>query len=375
MDQETSRAVASDSLNCTNCGALLHFVPGTHSLKCDYCGVANNIRAEKTVIEAVDYDTFIRQEKVTGKMPGLQSLSCKGCGSQTVFKENIIADKCPFCASPLVLGLDDRQQVLRPHYVLPFAVDRNAAARYFQQWLKGLWFAPGDLLKKVNGASSSPLQGVYMPYFAYNTDTVTDYTGQRGEYYYTTEPYTVTVNGKTETRTRQVRHTRWHYTSGTVRRSFKDVTVPSSRSLPQKTMLTLGPWDFGQLETFDERYLSGFRSETFQAGPEETLETAKQLIAPDIEAAIIDDIGGDEQRIDEQSTMYNNLGIKYIMLPVWVSSYNYNKKPYQFTINACTGEVIGQRPLSWIKITLTVLAGLILVAVIWLLVSRQQGNG
>jgi hypothetical protein len=302
----------------------------------------------------------------------LQVVNCKGCGSQTVLAANITADKCPFCASPLVLELANNQQLLKPHYVLPFIVNKQNAVQYFQKWMKGLWFAPNDLSSKVNSSASSPLQGVYMPYWTYDTNTVTDYTGERGEYYYTTETYTVTVNGKQETRTRQVRHTRWYDAEGTVRCDFEDVTVPSSKSLPQTTMLSLGPWNFGQLKKFDERYLSGFRAETFQVSPQDGLTLAKKLMEPQIEDTIRNDIGGDEQRIDNYRVTYNNLGIKYVMLPVWVSSYRYNTRVYQFTINACTGEVIGQRPYSWIKITLAVIAALILLVVIYFLIVADQ---
>ena len=38
-------------------------------------------------------------------------------------------------------------------------------------------------------------------------------------------------------------------------------------------------------------------------------------------------------------------------------AYKFGEKTYQVVVNATTGEVQGQRPWSWIKITLTALAG------------------
>jgi hypothetical protein len=143
-----------------------------------------------------------------------------------------------------------------------------------------------------------------------------------------------------------VRHTNWSYTSGTVDCSFRDLLVPASKSLPEKTLDKLTPWKLNMLAKFDERYLSGFRSETYQLDPENGLLKAIEQTVEEINSTIRNDIGGDEQRINNTDTDYQNKAIKYIMLPVWVSAYNYNNKVYQFTVNASTGEVIGQRPLK-----------------------------
>ena len=42
---------------------------------------------------------------------------------------------------------------------------------------------------------------------------------------------------------------------------------------------------------------------------------------------------------------------------VWMLAYRYHDKPYRVFVNAGTGEVQGERPYSWVKIMLAVLAG------------------
>ena len=66
---------------------------------------------------------------------------------------------------------------------------------------------------------------------------------------------------------------------------------------------------------------------------------------------------------------YDALSFKHLLLPVWLLAYRYHEKIYQVMINATTGEVQGERPYSWIKITLAVLAGLATAAAIFLLVK------
>ena len=53
---------------------------------------------------------------------------------------------------------------------------------------------------------------------------------------------------------------------------------------------------------------------------------------------------------------------KLMLLPLWIASYLYAGKTYQVLINANTGEVIGDRPYSKIKIALAVIAAIIVIA-------------
>jgi hypothetical protein len=68
------------------------------------------------------------------------------------------------------------------------------------------------------------------------------------------------------------------------------------------------------------------------------------------------DIAGDEQRIGNLNTDYNAITFKHILLPIWISAYQYNGKIYRFIINGRTGKLEGERPYSWIKIALTIVA-------------------
>lgn len=362
MSFETEHAALGGSLKCQNCGAVLHFAPGTGSLRCEYCGSLNEITAagDAPEIRSIPFEDFLREQETQRNTRAELLVKCGNCGASTTLPTGVTSDTCPFCASPLVIDKSAGTQVQKPHYVLPFVIASAKAAGNFRSWLDSLWFAPGDLAKQVTATGSSILKGLYLPYWSYDSDTFTRYTGQRGEYYYVTESYT--ENG--QRRTRQVRHTRWHAASGSVDLDFRDVLVSASPSLPQKTAGILEPWRLEELQPFDERYLSGFRSETWQTDVHAGFAIAKTKMEPRIRDLICQDIGGDDQRIDGMDTEYREPALKYIMLPVWISSYRYGGKVYQFVVNACTGEVTGERPWSWIKIALAILAGIALIAFI-----------
>lgn len=364
MPQTEQTASLDTTLQCSNCGATLHFAPGTNQLQCTYCGTSNEITGtDDRPVTSFDYHAFIAQINSNENRQLARIVSCKNCGASTTLPSEINSENCVFCTSPLVLSEAENKQFIKPHYILPFLIPQKDALQAFRNWLSKLWFAPSDLSETVTG-STSQLKGLYIPHWSYDADTTTDYTGRRGDYYYTTEHYTETVDGKQVSRTRQVRHTDWSYVSGTVENAFEDILISASHSLPQKVADRLEPWRLEQLVHYNEQYVSGFRSELYQLDPSAGLATAKTYMEPQIRNTIISDIGGDEQEIHQAGITYENVALKYLLLPAWISAYKYNNKLYHFTVNACTGEVVGERPYSALKITLTVIAALIILFLI-----------
>jgi len=362
FDEKTAKI--TNSLNCQGCGATLHFEPGTQTLTCDHCGNSNVINDQSAHnVEPYDFDGFVDSIKNAKMDTGMQAVKCNNCGSTTVLSANETAGNCPFCSSALVVDLSADDKYVQPHYVLPFRVSQQVAKDQFLAWLKGLSFAPADLIEKV-GRGATTIDGVYLPYWAYDAQAATSYSGERGDYYYTTEVYYETVDGEEVAREREVRHTNWFPVSGGVSNFFKNIVISASSSVTQETLKKLGSWDFNMMVDYDAKYISGFRSETYILTPEQGLELSKNSMTPVINQTIIEDIGGDEQRIENSSTELSEIGIKYILLPIWISSYVYKNKTYQFAINGYTGQVSGKRPWSAGKIIMLVVIILAIIMAI-----------
>ena len=149
-----------------------------------------------------------------------------------------------------------------------------------------------------------------------------------------------------------------------VSKFFDDVLVTATTSLPEKYIYKLEPWDLENLVPFEKSYLSGFVTEKYQIDLESGFDIAKNIMDPKIRTLIRRDIGGDVQRIISTKTRYNDITFKHLLLPVYVSAYRYKNKLYQFLVNGRTGEVQGQRPYSWIKITLVILVVIAIIAAI-----------
>ncbi len=349
---------------CKSCGAVIEFQPGTNHLECPYCGSTTDITpptttaAEDDKIEELDFKAHLTHMADKEDTYEVLTVKCDRCGAETTMEPNVTAGECAFCGTNIVMTTKS-QRLIKPKALLPFKVTRQMADQSFRDWLKGLWFAPSDLAKQRR-TDKSDLKGVYLPHWTYDTNTKTDYTGQRGEYYYVNETYRTTdSDGKSVTRTRRVRKTRWYSASGRVRNSFDDLIVVASRSLPHHYVAELEPWDLHALVPYNNQYLSGFRSESYSVELEQGFNMAKTQMQEPIQTTIKRDIGGDTQRIKSQRTSYHDITFKHILLPVWINAYRYNHDIYRFLVNARTGEIQGERPRSWIKIGLAVMLDLI----------------
>lgn len=353
---------------CTNCGAMLVFDPGTTSLKCVYCGVTNNIERDETRrVDELDLVEHLRNLRDNADITEALLVRCDGCGAEQTFAQNVTAGECVFCGKAIVAQAHSRR-LIKPQSLLPFRITHQQAADLYKTWIHSRWFAPGALKRK---ADRQRIFGSYCPAWTYDSDTTTPYRGQRGEYYWETQTYTTVENGQRVTRTRQVRKIRWYPASGTIRYFFNDVLILATTSLPRGYGEELEPWDLEKLLPFDERYLSGFTAQAYDVDLPQGWQGAQTLMDNRIRGMIRIDIGGDEQRIDWYQTHHARMTFKHILLPIWISAYTYHNKTYQFLVNGRTGEVQGQRPYSWIKITMLVLTIAAVVAAGAALIARS----
>ncbi|MEZ5398191.1 MAG: hypothetical protein R2729_00895 [Bryobacteraceae bacterium] len=349
---------------CTGCSADMQFDPATGELKCPYCGNTQKIShpVNAAVVE-LPYDDYAGQQ-AAAHLGTISSkaveVECTGCGSVIAFEPGNFSGECPFCAARIVTQPHDPDPLIAPNGVLPFAVTNSQAAASVSQWLSSRWFAPSDL-KRI--ARPEGIHGVYIPFWTYDARARSQYHGQRGDYYYETEMVTAYVNGRPVQRQQQVRRTRWNPCAGQVANEFDDVLIPATRSIDSRRLHELDPWDLEVVKPYEPAYLSGFHAQRYQVPLNEGLDQARQIMASTIHHTVCRDIGGDEQRVDDIRTAYDDVTFKHVLLPVWIGAYRFQGKVFQVIVNARTGEVQGERPYSAAKIALAVVAALIVIAI------------
>ena len=373
MDEREAPLLEEARFPCPKCGSDLRFAPSEGRLLCDHCGHSAPIdmathgpwaREEPALIE-LDYETAIAAKLPREEIEETRVTDCPGCGAQVAFQPEIHAKECPFCATPVVADTGTHRHI-KPKGVIPFQLTERQAHQAMKAWLGRLWFAPNGL--QAYARKGRRMQGIYVPFWTYDADTATQYRGQRGDAYY------VTVRGP-EGKSRQERRIRCRRASGRVARAFDDILILASRSLPKRFTDRLAPWDLTGLRGYRPEFLSGFRAEGYQVALDEGFDEAKAVMEAQIREDIRRDIWGDAQRIDQMTLRIDDVTFKHILLPIWVAAYKYRGQSFRFVVNGQTGRVQGERPWSWIKIALAVLAALVIIALAGYLYGVMEDGG
>ncbi len=350
---EKDELLESEIINysCPSCGDEMLFHPKDETLKCVSCGnaiiFANNITdiEENCFLEELEKENSIDINNSSTD----NEVECKNCGATTIYKDNIISNKCVYCGSSNVLKHENATYI-KPKYLLPFKITKKDCSEYVFKWCQRKFFMNRNFKAGIN---ASDLYGVYIPYWTYDTTTLTHYTALRGVHYYVT--MTRTVNGKQETY--QQLRTRWRPVSGTYNHFFDDVLVPATTNdnIDYKKIIAFNLED---LVTYDEKYILGFLAKKYDLTLKNGWLDAKVVISNELEFKIKDTIGGDVVRNLKLNTNYNDITYKHILLPVWIYTYNYKDTVYNFLVNGQSGRVYGNYPKDWIRITLVAILSL-----------------
>jgi LSD1 subclass zinc finger protein len=322
---------------CTGCGAKLSFRPGSRELACEFCGTANEIAADDARVEELDLQAYLQALSKGEDDFKPEDVKCEKCGAAQQLPQHHFAAKCQYCTAHIVSkGYAGRR--LKPKSVVPFRVNHEHATEQFRKWLRWRWLAPNDLKRYAQKDAS--LAGAYLPFWTYDAQTSTHYTGARGE--------------------KRDKNTTWYSVSGEIDHFHDDVVVLASKLLPRSLQDAVERWETKSLVPYKPEFVSGFRGEAYQVNLKEGFPVAKGKIEEKIRWLIRKEIGGDSQRIDSMNTRYGSLTFKHVLMPVWISAYRYRDKTYRFLVNGQTGETSGESPLSWIKVTLLAILGLVL---------------
>ena len=336
---------------CPNCGATVTFNPATGGMRCEYCGYTCELPKpeEGNDICEMDFESALHTESFNwGEQK--KSVQCKQCGAVSIYDALETAAVCPFCGSTSVMPAA-KENTIAPGAVCPFSVTKEQAGQQFEKWLKKKWFAPR---KAKKNARPEAYQGVYLPYWTYDAQTTSNFTARAG--------YDKTVKDKDgHSRT----ETNWMRVNGIYQEFFDDVTVMASKRQEDSGVKSCEPFDFSKLVPYSPQVVAGFVAERYSIGLKEGWEKAQGTIQSRLRSNISDYVRrhwhanrSDSVRF---STIFSNITYKYLLVPVWISSFKYKDKIYQFAVNGQTGKVGGASPVSVWRVILAILiaAGII----------------
>ncbi|MBO1870911.1 zinc ribbon domain-containing protein [Lachnoanaerobaculum sp. Marseille-Q4761] len=334
---------------CKNCGGPVKYSATLGKFNCEYCNTVyseDEVKAltllserEDVVVDAVNGDYV--------------EYHCPSCGANIVTDETTVATNCYYCNNPIVMSgkLESSQM---PTKVIPFRVDKKKALESFESWIKTKKFVPKSFFNDKQEIEE--INGVYFPYWLYNTNVSVDIDREGSRTYTRTEgDYRVTYRKDFRI----------------VRKGDIDVKNLPKLALAKSNKVlveSVYPFDFNNAINFDSSYLSGFVAEKKDIEKEALMNSIEDDVYKYSTKVVRDSMTGESVNVVNNDFTIGQGSFEYAMLPVWAISYNDrdSNKHFFFSVNGQTGKVVGKLPIDNAKLYLS---GLIAILPLFLIIN------
>jgi len=325
---------------CPNCQGAIQFDIGTQNLKCPYCDAEFQIAA---------LDEYQKQRAAPGKdsiyidtsntcqtwdendLGDLATGSCPSCGAELIGDANTIATVCPCCGNTQIMQ-KRVQGLLKPDYVIPFQLDKNAAKEALKQFYKGKKLLP-NVFASENQINE--IKGLYVPFWLFDAKA-------NGQVSFKATKVTSWSSGNydcTKTDYYSV------YREGSL--GFEKIPVDGSERMDDAYMDAIEPFDYRKLTGFQSAYLSGYLAEKYDVGADASKERAVKRMKKSLETQFAASVRGYSSVMPEQSSINVEDGkAAYSLFPVWILNTKYQQTNFQFIMNGQSGLLAGKLPID-----------------------------
>ena len=345
----SDKKVNTQYFSCPNCGGKTRFNPKLQKVECEYCGTTFDVDKSVNVTERSIEELL---EKGTA-WTGTEVIKCPNCGAKEIVSKNDISKPCPFCGTTNIVTTEELPG-LKPQGVCPFEIPQEDASGIAKKWVKKKIFAPNAFKKS---AQAKNIHGVYSPAFTFDSETTSTYKGMLGVYEQRTRPG---PNGTVETYT----VLRSFPVSGTYDATFDDMIVQASTNIPFNVLNKIEPFPTNNAPKYNQAFLRGYSSNTYSKDGQQCWAECKMNMDSEIKHQVLRKYHHDVVETFHLNTTHKKSSYKYLLLPIYIGHHNFKEKLYNFYINGSTGKIWGKSPLSFWKVSLAVLLGLGIAALI-----------
>ena len=341
---------------CENCGGPVKYSATLGKFNCEYC---NTVYSEE---EVKRLSLLSQREDIIADGDGeYLEYHCPSCGANIVTDETTVATTCYYCNNPIVMSgkLESSQM---PTRVIPFKVDKARALESFNNWMKKKKFVPKSFYNDKKEIEE--INGVYFPYWLYNTNVFVDLDREGSRTYTRTEgDYRVTYE----------KHFRIIRKGDVEVKNLPKLALAKSNKVLVESVY---PFDFNNAINFDSSYLSGFVAEKKDIEKEALMSSIEEDVYKYSKKVVRDSMTNESVNIINSDFSIKPGKFDYAMLPVWAISYNdkESNQNFFFSVNGQTGKVVGKLPIDKNKLYLSGLLAIVPIFAIIIAILNFTGN-
>lgn len=349
------------NFKCPNCGANQAYSAADQTLTCTACGYREVPKQEVVGKRAAEFEFKVEtlQQSAQGWGVERKEMACQNCGAVLNLPPDMMTHDCPFCLSNFVVQQKAAQDVLRPTYLIPPKVADQAARERVKAWLGSSWMTPRTL---SSGAVLDRFTPLYLPFWTFDARTAADWKAEVGHTY-------TTGSGKNR-RT----HTVWRWKNGHVDLTIDDLLVSGTKRVSEIILGKMDNFSTSDLVQYDPVFLAGISTLAYERDLQAAWEMGRQKMRDRTKDACYKQINSSKVRNFSMQMDFDDESWRYVLLPVYVSTYKFEDRTFQLLVNGQTGQVGGQRPVDWLKVGLAV-AGIIILAILGMILAGTLLSG
>jgi len=263
---------------------------------------------------------------------------CQGCGASMSYDASAQSLRCPFCGST---NLDEQKdaKVLRPKWVVPFAIAQQDALTRLRQWLGSSFWRPGDLSQR---AEVTTLTQVFVPYWVFAARVFT---------YWTADTSRTPAGASGD----------WYPLAGENRANYSGLIVGASSVLTPAETNAICPFDLSSAVPPEQVDLDNVVYEQFRVQRKYARPQAQQGLE-NLESQACRQFVPANCRNLKVNVRVEGLTGEPVLLPVWIMAYRYKDQVYRFLVNGQNGSCTGTAPTSYRKIAAVV--GIVIAVIV-----------
>lgn len=367
LEKEIQEQVVDFS--CPQCGATTAFSVEDGGLTCSHCGYYEAPPKEVVGKGAQEFEFTVEtlERSAHGWGGDRNEIACQNCGAVTSVPIESLTHTCAFCGSNKVIQRQAIRDILRPRFLIPFKIEAMDCREIARGWLGKSWMVPSKL---QNIADHTNFTGVFLPFWTFDSKTEADWKAEVGH----TKTKRYYSNGKWKTQT----VTEWRWESGHVEENYDDLLVEGTNRVSHLLLDSIKDFNLEALVPFEPKFLAGLQAKAYEVPLERGWEISRQQMREHTRQVCRAQASTPKIRNFSMHMDYSDESWRYILLPVYLATYNYADKVYQVMVNAQTGAIAGQRPVDWTKVWLVfaaLLAPGVLLGLIGLITIPFGGIG
>lgn len=268
---------------------------------------------------------------------GMRSYVCSSCGAQLTVDATTAIEECPYCGNQ-AMAPGAFVDGAKPDVLIPFKLDKAAAEGALTTYYKGKKFLPKEF---ASANRIAHVQGVYVPFWLYNGTA-------EGQGTFEARNIRVWREGKYEVTETDV-YRAWRQGSS----KFSRIPADGSAKMPDGHMDAIEPFDCSELTPFSVAYLPGYSAERYDQDANDCQYRAVRRM----ENTLADQLRGTVTGYDQVDAGNVDANVEFTepqqaLLPVWMLHTRWKDEDFLFAMNGQTGRLVGDLPVSPLKVVL-----------------------